>query len=85
MGELAIEQEAEPVGSERGGFVGGPRKVSRRARLGETRIFATTGIVRDGKEHPARFHLQGIKSGYQGSFRRDQGIRFRPLFGIRSW
>jgi hypothetical protein len=24
--------------------------------------------------------LQGIKSGDQGSFRRDQGIRFRPLF-----
>jgi hypothetical protein len=61
MGELAIEQEAEPVGmSERGGFVGGPRKVSRRARLGETRIFATTGIVRDGKEHPARFHRKGV-------------------------
>ena len=36
MGELAIEQEAEPVGmSERGGFVGGPRKVSRRARRGK--------------------------------------------------
>ena len=26
--------------------------------------------------------LQGIKSGDQGSFGRDQGIRFRPLFGI---
>ena len=26
--------------------------------------------------------LQGIKSGDQGSFRRDQGIRFRPLFGL---
>jgi hypothetical protein len=36
MGEFAIEQEAEPVGmSERGGFVGGPRKVSRRARRGK--------------------------------------------------
>jgi hypothetical protein len=23
-------------------------------------IFATTGIVRDGKEHPARFHRKGV-------------------------
>ena len=38
----------------------GPRKVSRRARLGKTRIFATTGIVRDGKEQPARFHRKGV-------------------------
>jgi hypothetical protein len=26
--------------------------------------------------------LQGIKSGDQGNFRDDQGIRSRPLFGI---
>src|SRR6202048_4570446 len=35
--------------------------------------------------HPNREFLaalQGIKSGDQGSFRRDQGIRFRPLFGL---
>jgi hypothetical protein len=54
-----------------------PRRPRKRAR--------NQSLMGQFPTHPNREFLaalQGIKSGDQGSFRRDQGIRFRPLFGL---